>query len=96
MALYYDCNEVNAYNLSQLFIDERYQGKGYGKQAAELILQRMKDDGKYTDVVLCYIECNERAKKLFESLGFYHTGEVDEDEIVMMKKLREWDYINNL
>ena len=26
MALYYDCDEVNAYDFSQLFIDERYQG----------------------------------------------------------------------
>ena len=87
MALYYDCDELQAYDFSQLFIDERYQGRGFGKEAAKLILDRMKRDGKYSEVVLCYIEGNEAAKEMYEKLGFYHTGEADEDEIVMRKKL---------
>lgn len=87
MALYYDCDELQAYDFSQLFIDERYQGRGFGKEAAKLILDRMKKDGKYSDVVLCYIEGNKAAKEMYEKLGFYHTGEADEDEIVMRKKL---------
>ena len=87
MALYYDCDELQAYDFSQLFIDERYQGRGYGKMAAKLILDRMRKDGKYSEVVLCYIEGNKAAKELYEKLGFYHTGEADEDEIVMRKKL---------
>ena len=87
MAMYYDCDELKAYDFSQLFIDERYQGRGFGKEAAKLILDRMKRDGKYSDVVLCYIEGNKSAKEMYEKLGFYHTGEADEDEIVMRKKL---------
>lgn len=87
MALYYDCDELQAYDFSQLFIDERYQGRGFGKEAAKLILDRMKRDGKYSEVVLCYIEGNKAAKEMYEKLGFYHTGEADEDEIVMRKKL---------
>lgn len=87
MALYYDCDELQAYDFSQLFIDERYQGRGYGKMAAKLILDRMRKDGKYSEVVLCYIEGNKAAKEMYEKLGFYHTGEADEDEIVMRKKL---------
>ena len=58
MALYYDCDELQAYDFSQLFIDERYQGRGYGEEAAKIILDRMKRDGKYSEVVLCYIEGN--------------------------------------
>ena len=87
MAMYYDCDELQAYDFSQLFIDERYQGRGFGKEAAKLILDRMKRDGKYSEVVLCYIEGNKAAKEMYEKLGFYHTGEADEDEIVMRKKL---------
>ena len=87
MALYYDCDELQAYDFSQLFIDERYQGRGFGKEAAKLILDRRKRDGKYSEVVLCYIEGNKAAKEMYEKLGFYHTGEADEDEIVMRKKL---------
>ena len=88
MALYYDCDELNAYNFSQLFIDERYQGNGFGTEAAEKILEMMKNDGKYDKVILCYIDRNEIAKNMYEKLGFHLTGECDEDEIVMEKVLR--------
>ena len=30
MALYYDWDEMSVYDFSQLFIDERYQGRGFG------------------------------------------------------------------
>ena len=85
MAMYYPCEELEAYEFSQFFIDQRYQGKGYGQKAAELILEKMKEDGKYNKVVLCYIEGDDAAKNLYEKLGFYHNGEVEEDEIIMEK-----------
>lgn len=88
MALYYDCDELNAFDFSQIFIDERYQGKGFGIEAAQQILDIMKSDGKYDKVVLCYIDGNEAAKNMYEKLGFCLTGERDEDEIIMEKKLR--------
>ena len=89
MALYYDIDELNAYDFSQLFIDERYQGNGYGIQAAELILQRMTEDKKFNKVVLCYIEGNEAARQMYEKLGFRPTGEADGNEIVMEKTLAD-------
>lgn len=88
MALYYDCDELRAYDFSQLFIDERYQGNGFGNEAARQILEVMKSDGKYDKVILCYIDGNEAAKNMYEKLGFHLTGERDEDEIVMEKILR--------
>lgn len=88
MAMYHDLDEWNAYDFSQFFIDQRYQGKGYGQKAAEMILEKMKADGKYGKVVLCYIDGDEAAKNLYEKLGFHHTGQVDEDEICMEKQLR--------
>ena len=53
-----------------------------------MILQMMKDDGKYNKVVLCYIDGDHAARKLYEKLGFCHTGESDEDEIEMEMNLR--------
>ena len=88
MALYYDLDEEEEYDFSQFFIDERYQGNGYGYEVASLILQMMKDDGRYDKVVLCYIEGDEPARKLYEKLGFRHTGEQYEDEIIMEMYLR--------
>jgi len=86
MGLYYDLPELECYDFSQLFIDERYQGRGYGKEAAKLVLDILKRDGKYSKVVLCYIEGNDTAKKLYEQFGF---TEIDryEDEITMELKL---------
>ncbi|MDE7238913.1 MAG: GNAT family N-acetyltransferase [Lachnospiraceae bacterium] len=87
MALYYDCDERKAFDFSQMFIDERYQGKGFGTEAAQQILKMMESDGKYDKVILCYIDGNEAAKNMYEKLGFYLTGECDEDEIMMEKVL---------
>ena len=87
MALYYDCAELNAYDLSQLFIDERYQGNGFGIEATKQILDKMKSDSKYDKVILCYIDGNEAARNMYEKLGFKLTGDRDEDEIIMEKAL---------
>ena len=65
-----------------LFIDERYQRKGYGKAATKLVLDAMKQDGKYSKAILCYIEGNNAAKDLYESFGFVEIDR-DEDEIIM-------------
>ena len=88
MALYYDIEDLDAYDLSQLFIDERYQGRGYGTKASEMILSLMEEDGRFDKVILCYIEGNEAARHLYEKLGFRLTGETDGDEIIMEKRLR--------
>lgn len=82
MGMYHDCPELDAYDLSQLFIDERYQGNGSGKASTKLVLDAMKQDGKYSKVILCYIEDNDAAKKLYERFGFVEIDR-DEDEIIM-------------
>ena len=87
MAMYYDEDEIQAYDFSQLFIDSRYQGKGYGKKTASMILDMMKADAKYRKVCLCYIEGNNVARKMYEGLGFKATGDRDGKEIVMVKDL---------
>lgn len=82
MGLYYDLPDLESYDFSQLFIDERYQGRGYGRAAAGLVLDDLRQDGRYGKVELCYIEGNDAARKLYEQFGFVET-ERDEDEIVM-------------
>lgn len=86
MGLYYDLPELESYDLSQLFIDERYQGRGYGKAATQLVLDAMKQDGRYGKVALCYVEGNEVAKRMYEKFGFVET-ERDGNEIVMERTL---------
>ena len=82
MVLYYENADWGNYIFSELLIDERFQGKGYGKTATRLILDRMKKECKYNKVALCYIEGKEVAKKLYESFGFVETDR-EEDEVIM-------------
>ena len=82
MGLYYDEPELQSYDLSQMFIDARYQSRGYGKAAVRAILDELKADGRYDKVVLCYIEGNETARKLYESFGFTEIDR-DGDEIIL-------------
>ena len=82
MVLYHDEDLLDAYIFSEILIDERFQGKRYGTAATKLVLDRMKEDGRYHKVVLCYIEGNDAAKKLYEQFGFVETDR-DEDEIIM-------------
>lgn len=86
MGLYYDLPDMECYDFSQIFIDERFQGNGYGKAAVNLALEEMRKDGRFSKVDLCYIEGNLAARRLYEELGFVET-EQDGDEIVMEMKL---------
>lgn len=84
MLMWYDYPEQERYVFSQLFIDQRYQGRGLGGQAARLALDEMRRDGRYSKVVLCYITGNESARTLYEKLGFRPVGEPDGDENIMV------------
>lgn len=86
MGLYCDYPELEAYELNQFFIDERHQGRGYGRAALELIFDEMRKDGRYRKVVLWYIEGDDAAKSLYEQAGFREFGSV-QDEIGMEMKL---------
>jgi len=86
MALYYDSDKRKAYYFSQMFIDERYQGRGYGLAAARLILAEMEKESKYKKVSLCYAEGNDAALSFYKKLGFRLTGETEDDEDIYMEK----------
>ena len=73
--------------LDQLMIAEQYQGYGFGKAAMLQWLARIKENKKYSSIKLCYKEEDFIASNLYHHLGFQHTGEIDEDEIIMEYKL---------
>ena len=88
MLMYHDWAEDECYVLSQFFIDQRWQGQGYGYAAMQLVLDEFRREGRYHKVDLCYCEGNEPAMKLYEKCGFVHTGEVDDGEVSMRLELR--------
>jgi len=72
--------------ITRFMIDEKHQGKGYGKAAvAELLkLYRAKPQGYEANYV--YLSCvpeNHVATKMYERCGFKKTGQVLDDEVIM-------------
>lgn len=89
MAMYHDdTDQANACVFDQFFIDFRYQGRGFGLEAAHRVLGLIEEDGRFDKVYLCYIEGDTAARNLYEKLGFYETGFVEEGEVEMEKLLR--------
>lgn len=76
--------------LDQFMIDKKYQGKGFGKKTMELWLSMIKNEGKYDSIMLCYIEGNLEAEKMYKKLGFVRCPEEDDgDELVMICRFND-------
>ena len=67
------------YWLWRFMIDERYQGRGYGREALKRIIEYFKQNGA-TKVRLSTKESNRGAIRLYQSAGFKPTGEVIDGE----------------
>ena len=77
------------YNLWRLMIDERYQNKGYGREAVKLALEfvRTFPCGPAEYCWLSYEPENSVARRLYGSFGFVETGDTDKNEIIAVLKL---------
>lgn len=72
---YYQLREQ--YTLWKFFIDERYQNKGYGKQALKLSVNYFSDMFKAQEIYTgVHIE-NKLAKHMYISFGFEETGKIE-------------------
>ncbi|UDM79497.1 GNAT family N-acetyltransferase [Vagococcus fluvialis] len=73
----------NEYWISRLLIDEKFQKRGYGKQAMEQILILINETYQPQKLLLSFEPENIVAEKLYLSLGFKHTGRIIDDELVL-------------
>lgn len=72
----------------RFLIDQRYQGKGYGRQTIETVLAMAKEQAQMTKVVADYVDGNEPMKKILLDLGFEETGfDPDINEHIMVYQL---------
>lgn len=70
------------YWIYRLMIDAKYQSKGYGKAAMEKLIERIKEDKDHQVIYLSFEPENDRAKEMYEKLGFEADGRVIDGEIV--------------
>ena len=77
------------YNLWRLMTDERYQGRGYGREAVRLALDfvRTWPCGSADYCWLSYEPENGVARELYRSFGFAETGEYDGEEMIAVLEL---------
>ena len=80
LALVKDLDEEPAcYDLQQFMIDARWQNKGYGSEALELIIAELQKERKYACVEVCVKKSDRAALRVYEKAGFTDTGYIDED-----------------
>ncbi|MED1412318.1 MULTISPECIES: GNAT family N-acetyltransferase [Bacillus] len=61
--------------IENLMVAPSHQGNGYGREALQFGMNKLLEGG-YEDIRLCYIEGNESAERLYNSVGFkplHHT-----------------------
>ena len=74
--------------IMRLMVDEKHQGKGYGREAMQLILDDFRKNEKVRSVAISYSPENVGAKILYAALGFIETGEKAGDEDLAVLNLR--------
>lgn len=75
------------YWLWRFMIDERCQGRGYGKEALKAIITYFKENGA-TNIRLSTKESNVGAIHLYESAGFVPNGDMNDEETVFELNLK--------
>jgi diamine N-acetyltransferase len=73
----------------RLMVDEKHQGRGYGKFGMQKMLEIFRQDERIQNVGISYEPENEVARKLYASLGFIETGEMLDNETVAVLRLRQ-------
>jgi diamine N-acetyltransferase len=63
--------------LDRLLIDKKYQGRGYGRQAALSLLDRLRLEYQSDTVYLSVYKNNPHAIQLYQQIGFHFNGEHD-------------------
>lgn len=83
-AMYCIDDSDREYWIYRLMIDQRHQGRGYGRAAMLLLIDRIRSemDEQRHRIFISFEPENEVAKSLYESLGFVPDGRVEYGEIV--------------
>ena len=71
----------------RLMVDQRFQGKGYGREIMQLVLERFREDERIRNVGISYEPENLPAQTLYASLGFVEPGETLEGETLAVLQL---------
>ena len=78
---------IGPWFLWKLLVDERHQGRGYGREIVELVAQIVRENGA-TELLTSCFEDADGPYAFYRHLGFTPTGEFDADgETILSLKL---------
>ncbi|NOS84274.1 MAG: GNAT family N-acetyltransferase [Ignavibacteria bacterium] len=80
-------DEDNSLWIIRMMIDEEFQGKGYGRETLQAVVEYIKSRNYVKEIFLCFVPGNDTAKKLYESFGFTDTGRFEQGEFVYKLEL---------
>lgn len=83
----YDNAEKPEYVLWRFMIDQRYQRMGFGGRALQQVMEYVRTRPGAKTLLTSYVPGDDNAGPFYESLGFVHTGEEDDGELVMKVEL---------
>ena len=70
-------DEPLGYELQQFLIDRKAQGRGVGTEALGLVLDRLRQEGRWPTVEVCVKKADAPALRVYEKAGFADSGYVD-------------------
>lgn len=82
----HEVSERGRYYLWRFMIDARYQGRGYGQKALDLVVKHVKKNPKAKALTLSVVRAEGGAENLYRKFGFEFTGKIEEGEHVMKLK----------
>jgi GNAT superfamily N-acetyltransferase len=74
--------------LWKLLIDHRHQGKGYGREVVQLIVELVRDQGA-TELLTSHVPGEGGPSGFYARLGFVPTGELDPEGEVLLRRVIE-------
>ena len=73
---------IGPWFLWRLLIDERFQGRGFGREALRLVVELIRAEGA-TALLTSYQPGDGEPWPFYEKFGFVPTGEIDGTEVVL-------------
>lgn len=70
--------EPACYDLQQFMIDQRFQNRGYGTKALQLIIEMLSKERKYPCIEVCVNKRARAALTIYQKAGFADTGYIDD------------------
>ncbi|WP_440111722.1 GNAT family N-acetyltransferase [Paenibacillus sp. QZ-Y1] len=72
------------YWILRFMIDEKYQGKGYGKQAIKEVIRTLQERSDCQQIRVSHVPHNITANALYKHCGFQDTGEFEDNGDIIL------------